>query len=189
MKNLEPAITILVLFVVAGSVFATPSEVPAKSLATIQNIFDSVYDNLAIISDGYWHRGQYPEYVRAARFMAELCPSCIEPYTSGAWLMESLERHDESVAFYNLALERNPKNCSLMHDYALFLFRHKKYERAKPILEEAVAEDCSWESWHLLAHCYERLGRKKDSIDVWESILRKWPENETAAINLKRLKD
>ena len=42
-------------------------------------------------------------------------------------------------------------------------------------------------SYRILAHSYERLGRFKDSKRVWEAYLQVHPEDETAKKNLQRV--
>lgn len=178
------AATVLVA-VLPSSASSAPPRGPAE---VIQAIYDRILEKLDARADADWHTGEFARYVRLARLMAELCPTCEETYTNGAWLMESLERHDEAVAFYRLGISRNPKSAYLHYDLAHFLFRHDRFAEALPYAQEATRAGDIWVSWHLLAHTYEALGRLDEAIETWEADLKKWPNDEPAKQNLRRLR-
>jgi len=167
--------------------FAAEATPPTRSSQVIQAIYDRVLEDLEVRNDRHWHNGEFAAHVRISRLMAELCPTCEDVYTNGAWLMESLERHDEATAFYELGLSRNPKSCDMHYDFAQFLFRHDRASEALPHARESVRLSCTWHSWHLLAHIYEHLGRRDDAIKTWKDAIKRFPDDDVAKRNLERL--
>ena len=185
--RIRTLVILLSLAAVAGRGLAAPASPPPATLQLLDYVYTCVIDSLDARNDEHWHAGEYAEHVRIARLIAEICPDCEDVYANDSWLMESLERHDEGVAFLKLGISRNPESCDLHFELTQFLFRHKRYAEALPYAEAGVRLNCSWHSWHLLAHVYERLGRHQDAINTWKKTIEKWPDDEPAKANLKRL--
>jgi len=188
-RNLKFLVFLPVFMAVAAQTSSAPptDSPPPETLRLVQDVYSGVVDELNVRNDLHWHAGKYAEYVRICRLVAEIYPECEDAYSGGAWLMESLNRHDEGVAFLRLGISRNPKSCDLQFELAYFLFRHNRFTDALPYAEEGAHLDCSWHSWHLLAHTYERLGRREDAIKTWRNTIEKWPDDGAAKANLERL--
>ena len=178
---------VTLLAAASRSLCAPAHSPPPDTLRLMDYVYARVIDRLDARNDEHWHAGEYAEHVRIARLIAEICPDCEDVYADDSWLMESLERHDEAIAFMKLGISRNPESCDLRFELTQFLFRHKRYAEALPYGEAGVRLDCSWHSWHLLAHVYERLGRREDAINTWKKTIEKWPDDGAAKENLKRL--
>lgn len=156
--------------------------------ATATAVLDRVVADLWAHSDGYFHDGDYETASRVGRLCVRLDPNYIEAVTTVAWLLrQGLSRPEEAKAMLYRGIEANPGNYEVYFDLGMLYYDLKQYAQAERYVGEAVKHNAPPPVHHMLAHCYERLGRKADALRVWRATVEKFPKDMAARHNLQRM--
>lgn len=99
-----------------------------------------------------------------------------------AYNLQKLGEIKESIEAYKMALKLNPKDSQAAIEYALILYKEKKYAEAANILKNHLEKSSEFlGGWLLLAKCYEKTGDMKGAISIYRLIYEKIdPGNEIA---------
>jgi tetratricopeptide (TPR) repeat protein len=165
--------------------------IPQDSRNMLEDVLTRTRDLLWEKTDEFWHEGYLARCAAMCRLLTEFDPTDIEAYSNGAWLMSSLDREDEALAYLEQGLSFNLDRYDMYSELGQFYFRRKNYEKAVEYYEKAVKfSDCPIVIWHQLAHSYERSGDIPEAIKIWEHIMTLDPKDEDTVIerNLNRLK-
>ncbi len=167
---------------VEGSFFVLHRSHPVSEVA------DRAVSIMWSIGDYCWHEGFHYQLIRIARACVEVDPSFSEAYESGSWLLDSYGFTEEAESLLRLYLERNRDRYDPYYELGWFLFRKGRVEEAVPLLEKAVSFDHPPIIEHTLAHAYEKSGRLRDALSVWESKLKRFPKDPVAQRQSARLR-
>lgn len=164
-------------------------QIPADSLARLQDMFGRVTDILWDRSDDMFHEGCFDYAAAMFRLITEMDPTDTEAFGLGAWLMDSRNRPADALAFLRHGLSVNPTRYNMYDELGAYYYKKKDYKQASGYLEKAVAfDDCPVQVWHMLAHAYERSGSVEESIKAWEHVSLVSPDDPVVKLNLDRLK-
>lgn len=142
------------------------------------------------IGDYCWHEGFHFQLIRIQKACIELDPSFGEAYENAAWLLISYNRKDEALALLKRYLENNPNRYEPYYELGWFYYHWQKQPaEAIPWLEKAVRFPHPPIIEHTLAHAYERAGRLKDALAVWENKLKRYPGDPIAKRHVERLRE
>lgn len=142
------------------------------------------------IGDYCWHEGFHFQLIRIQKACIELDPSFGEAYENAAWLLVSYNRKDEALALLKRYLENNPNRYEPYYELGWFYYHWQKQPaEAIPWLEKAVRFPHPPIIEHTLAHAYERAGRLKDALAVWENKLKRYPGDPIAKRHVERLRE
>lgn len=142
------------------------------------------------IGDYCWHEGFHFQLIRIQKACIELDPSFGEAYENAAWLLVSYNRKDEALALLKRYLKNNPNRYEPYYELGWFYYHWQKQPaEAIPWLEKAVRFPHPPIIEHTLAHAYERAGRLKDALAVWENKLKRYPDDLIAKRHVERLKE
>lgn len=142
------------------------------------------------IGDYCWHEGFHSQLIRIQKACVELDPSFSEAYENAAWLLVSYNRKDEALRLLKRYLENNPNRYEPYYELGWFYFHwQKRPEEAIPWLEKAVSFPHPPIIEHTLAHAYERAGRLKDALAIWEKKLKRFPDDPIAKRHSERLRE
>ena len=136
-----------------------------------------------------WHKGEYNHIINLYRMVVAAHPQDIDAYENAGWLLWSMNRDDEALAFYQQGLRANPNKADMYEDIGqLYANRKKDYQTGIRYLEKAYAlPGGNPMRGHALAHAYEHAGRNADALKVWTRLARN-PNDGAARHNLARLK-
>lgn len=160
----------------------------APDARRMDRIWAACGSRMARQCDAWFEDGDYPKSVQLLRIRREMFPNDYEIATDLGWLLESMERWDEALAVYSRYRLQNPKDPDRAFPEANLFFQKRQYEKVPPLLEPTIAERPHGNSYRLLAHSYERLGRLSDCIRVWEQYLKVNPNDGPAKANLERVR-
>jgi len=168
----------------------TKAETLKQAVTQADGITNRVVDKVWEQTDEYWHHGDYNRIVALIRFIVEADPTFYEAYGNGAWLLWSMGDTKNADEFLEYGIARAPQKWVLQYEMGFHLYNTKRYAAALPYLEKALKypKGAGWPPWHTLAHCYDRLGQTKKSLQTWEYIVRTYPNDAVAKPNLARLR-
>lgn len=149
---------------------------------------DQAVDILWLMSDRYWHVGDYENVIRMHRASVTLDPHFVEAYSVAGWILDSMDRTEEAIALLKEGWKHNQHTYQLAFDLSYIYSRHKNYKEAVKWLERAVQRPGPFWVRHALAHAYEKLGRWKDALKVWEQRLKEEPNNPVVRRNYERVR-
>ncbi len=182
---------VLIALVLLGSpvVADTVRDVPAKSYDLITETLGRMDEILWEKTDVFFHRGNYERAIATLKLVAENDPFDVEAYSLAAWLMDSKGRKSEATDYLKLGLARNPTRYRLYTELGRMYFFDKDYATAVGYFASAVKQiDCPDLIWHSLAHAYERSGNLEKSLETWEVMLKREPDDPAVTNNLNRVK-
>jgi tetratricopeptide (TPR) repeat protein len=149
---------------------------------------DQAVDILWLMSDRYFHVGDYESAVRMHYGSIALDPHFVEAYSVAAWLLDSMDRTEEALSLLENGFKLNRSSYQLPFDIGFILTRHKKFEEAVKWYEIASALPGPFWVKHALAKAYERVGRLEDALRVWRDRLNEAPEDAVVKHNYERVK-
>lgn len=161
---------------------------PPESCDTAEKTFAQAADVLWVLTDPYWHQGDYESCIRLGCAATFVDPSHVEAWTSTAWLVWSKGRTPEAERLYQAAIEANPRDYQSFYEYGFHFYRLKQYHRAAALLKKASALPGPHYVPHLYAHALERSGQVQACLAVWEQLLEEEPNNPVVKNNHERVK-
>jgi tetratricopeptide (TPR) repeat protein len=168
-------------------VFADPAS-GGYSETQAQGISMAIQDRLWQRTDYWFGNGSYQRSIKEDRLITEADPHFLEPYATGAWLMDSLGHKADAEDYYALGAARNPDRSYAWFNLAFFYFSSlKDYPRAIKTFQLAVnSPDSDINDWRMLAHSYEKNNQLNDAIVVWQKLHQIYPLNSVVLLNLNR---
>lgn len=151
-------------------------------------IVDNAINLMWSIGDFCWHEGYHFQLIRIAKACTELDPTFGEAYEGAVWLLGSYGRDEEALKLLKSYLKHNPNRYEPYYELGWFYHQRRRYEEAVPWLEKAVQFPHPPIIEHTLAHAYERSGRPKDALRVWENKLKRFSDDLVAKRHYERLK-
>ena len=156
--------------------------------AVADEILSGVVDDLWGQTDEHFHEGEYNHVVNLSRVIAQAEPQRVEAYANGAWLLWSMTRNDEAIAFLKQGLNANPHSYYMYDELGAHYFLHLHDPKtAIPYYEKAVAFACPYATLHSLANCYEKTDQWAKSVEVWKRAA-KFKDDRLAPVRLERAK-
>jgi tetratricopeptide (TPR) repeat protein len=167
----------------------TTAKATNNPMARVDAITNGIVDELWERSDKFWHDGDYYRILALIRVCVEADPEFIEAYSSGGYLLWSLQdvKGADEILLYGTqkAKDKGPVYFELGAHYT----RTKRDKEAAPVLEKALAlGEGHYDAYSVLANCYRRLGMLEQSLQVWEKAIKKHPEMGAAKVNRDRVK-
>lgn len=153
----------------------------------VDRVWQALHARLERQNDYWFDKGEFPKTVQLLKFGADFFPTDGELVTNLGWMLENIDRYDEALAVYVRYKNDNPADKDSAWPEANFYFARKAYAKVIPLLEPTISKDPHANSYRTLAHSYERLNMLNDSKRIWETYLKKHPEDLTAKQNLDRV--
>lgn len=139
-------------------------------------------------ADYWFEKGDFPRAIAALSVLFNLNPHGYEEATDLGWMLENVQRLDEALAVYVRYTRENPDDPDRGLPEADFYFRQKLYSRVPALLESGVATKRAHpNSYRVLAHAYDRMGRFRDSLRIWDLLVADHPEDAAAKVNRDRV--
>ncbi len=159
----------------AAGVGAAPTAAQQQRQAS--GIVSGVVDTLWNQTDTYWHGGDYPRIVALDRIITEADPQFLEAYSNGGWLMDSLGRTQDALAYYTLGTRNNPHAEYAYWNLGFFYFTTAHdYPAAARAFRHAVQQpDADLRDWKMLAHSYEKAHDWNLAVSIWEQTRARYP--------------
>jgi tetratricopeptide (TPR) repeat protein len=137
--------------------------------------------------DRWFEDGDFPRCIQILRVMHELDPADYEITTDLGWMLGNIERKDEELALYQAYRLAYPNDPEAAYPEAEFYYFRKEYDKVPAILESTIAKKPHANSYRILAHSYEKLGKLADSLRVWDVYLALHPEDLMGKNNRDRV--
>src|SRR2546421_6460270 len=80
----------------------------ASGSATVDSMANRVFNNLRVVSDMHWHKGEYCHLVNLNRMVLAAMPHEVDTWGSTGWILWSLDRDPEALALYESGIKANP---------------------------------------------------------------------------------
>lgn len=135
----------------------------------VEAILDEAVLDLWHQADEHWHQGEYNHIINICRVVAASRPNMMDAYANAGWLLWSMNRDEEAVAFYEQGLKANQDSYGMYDELGFYFFHRKKdYPRAIGYYERAVTfKDVQPFTLHMLANAYERTHQFAKAEKVW----------------------
>lgn len=150
-------------------------------------IWDSVHAQLETQIDVWFEKGEFPKIVQLLRVQNQFVPSDYEVATNLGWMLENIEQWDEALSVYVRFRKQNPTDPDSAYPEAHFYFGKKAYAKIPPLLEPTIAKNPQPNAYRTLAHSYERMKLYADSKRIWETYLKRFPDDGAAKVNLAKV--
>lgn len=137
--------------------------------------------------DIWFKNGDFPRCVQLLNFRAKLFPSNYVISTDYGWMLENIDEAPRALQEYVRFRKQNPADPDGAYPEANYYFMRKQYDRVPPLLEPTLAKRPHPNSYRLLAHSYERLGKLSESARTWRALLARTPDDGAAKNNLSRV--
>src|SRR5262245_56509745 len=179
-------LTILMVAAVAGASQAA-DPIKGQEQVRMKTIWNAVYMRMTRQEDAWYDKGEFPKIIHLLRFHNGLEPDNYDVATNLGWMLENVQNWDEALAVYVRYKKLNPKDPDSPFPEANFYFMKKAFAKVPPLLEPSIAKKPHPNSYRILAHAYEKLRMLSDSKRVWETYLKRFPDDGAAKVNLNRV--
>lgn len=176
---------------VLGAVALAPSAWAEPDPTRVAEIWGYAQSRIEQQNDAWFDDGEFPMVIQALRMQIEIVPEDYEVSTNLGWMLENVQNYDAAQSVYERFLKDNPNDPDGALPLAQFYFLRRKdqLDKIPPLLDKVVLRDPPPHpnAFRILAHSYERIGKIKESRDVWALLISKNPSDEAAKANLRRV--
>lgn len=134
------------------------------------------------IADTYYAKGDADSAFIYYNKSLELDPDNLLALNNCAYHMACTEKDlDKALTMIERVVKENPESATSLDTYAWVLFKMKNYEKAKEIIDGALANDDDGGSAEVLEHAgdiYFMSGDPEKAVMFWEQALEKNPDND-----------
>jgi Flp pilus assembly protein TadD len=148
---------------------------------------DFVMDLMAGQIDKLWHGGKWEDCIRLTRQTIELDPHDTEAWTDLGWVLANMNRDAEAIEAYRAGIRANPGNFDIYQQFGLLYDRRHKYNEAVEQFRKAAANGAPRAWQHMVPRTLEKAGRKQEALDEWRALLKRFPNEQAAQKEIKRL--
>ena len=148
---------------------------------------DALVDLLWANTEGHWHNGRWNEAIRLCRQIVQVDPHFVEAYNGAAWMLWSMDQDEAAVELYEAGVAANPDTYEIYHDFGMYYFHEKDYEKAVEQFRKSVEADAPAYNQHMLPNCLERAGRAQEALEEWRALLKRFPDDPIAPRHIRTL--
>lgn len=187
------------LFCTLAMACSAQPEEPKTSLAKpkpletgrLGEIFSGYQDRMSDQIDNDFEEGDFPRIINLLKVQADIDRQGYETWTDLIWMLGNVELYDEQIATARQFREFNPTSSDAWYPEAEIYFIKRSSLKVIPIMEEALKLPGKHHpnSYRILALSWNRLGFKSEAIRIWETMLKAYPNDERARVQLERLKN
>ena len=128
-------------------------------------------DSLYRAADAAFDRGDMDEAIRLYQEVIKQQPDSVAARANLGVALAHAGRYPDAIVQYNQALKLAPDNASLLLDLALAWYKQAFFDKAAVELEKLrKMHPENKQSLYLLADCYLRLGRDRDTVALLQPI-------------------
>ncbi|MCM8776979.1 MAG: hypothetical protein NC905_01770 [Candidatus Omnitrophica bacterium] len=158
----------------------------ALDLCSYPSVREGVIDLLYLYLDELWHRGEYSKIFPVLKLITTISPKDVEAWTIGGWFLIngiapklSTKEKDRIVSyaieFMEEGIKANPEDERLYMELAMYYYTMKDYNKVLHYIENVEPSYPSYHFFHLKAHTYQKTGKIKEAIEVWERVKKDFP--------------
>lgn len=153
-------------------------------------LWSSYQDRMANQIDHDFEEGDFPKIIQLLKVQADMNRQGYETWTDLIWMLGNVEQFSEQIATARQFRNYNVKNPEAWYPEAEIYFIKRSFVKVIPIMEEAIKLEgpIHPNTYRILANSWTRLGFKSEAIRVWEMLLKRYPNDERARVQLERLK-
>ena len=173
--------SLLAFLFLVTSLTAQAAPPPPRQQIQANGIVSSVVDKLWDQTDAYWHAGDYPRIIALDRVITEADPQFLEAYSNGGWLMDSLGRTQDALAYYTLGTRNNPHSEYAYWNLGFLYFStvHDYPAAARAFRSAVQQKDSDLNCWKMLAHSYEKAGQWDEAVATWQQTRARYPHGRS----------
>ncbi|MCM8829414.1 MAG: hypothetical protein NC824_00205 [Candidatus Omnitrophica bacterium] len=188
---------ILLSLLIISTPFASEIEISlphqaALDLCSYPSVKEGVVDLLYVYLDNLWHRGRYDRIFPVLKLITSISPAEVEAWVLGGWFLingiapklsgkQKGKVIDYAIEFMKKGIEANPQDERLYMELAMYYYTMKDYNKALHYIEKIEPLSPSYHFFHLKAHTYQKTGKIKEAIEVWEKVKVLFPEMKDIA--------
>lgn len=165
----------------------TPAEQSLMTDSRVDAIFEAADVRLRRQGDAWFEYGDYPRVVQLLKKRFAMWPTDFEVATDLGWMQENIQEDAAALETYRQFRRNAPLDPDSAYPEASYYYRHRDWARVPPLIEPTLAGKPHGNSWRILAHSYDRMGRLGDSERVWRAYIAVNPTDEAAKRNLERV--
>lgn len=162
---------------------ADKDRTPAR-MAVIET---AIHNRFVDQSDQWFEDGDFPRIIQLLWIEYEANPKDYEAATDLGYMLQNVEQYDKALAVYVRFRTENPNDPDAPWPEANFYFSKKAYAKVPPLLERSITRKPHPNSYRILAHAYDRMGLFADAKRIWETYLKRFPSDETAKAQLRKV--
>lgn len=164
-----------------------PSNPPkGSSQLQVTGMINAVVDGLWDTGDRYFHDGDYVRVISLCRICVEADQSFDEAYSSAGYLLWSMGENGSAEALLEYGTRRSKNPGALNSEMGMQLFRTNNHAAALPYLKKATQlGGVEVSTFATLGHCYTKLKKYDEAVQVWKQIVAKFPSFPAGPKNLR----
>lgn len=166
------------------------SKVPEGNSPGATRIMEAAYWRMNQQKDAWFEDGDFPAAIALLSVEVNWRPYDYQAVTDLGWMYGNIERKDLELTTYILFKERYPKDPEAYYPEAEFYYKLRKYSQVINVLEPTVLmpKKPHANTYRILAHSYDRVGRYQDSLRIWDLYLALEPDDAAAKLNRDKVK-
>jgi len=153
-------------------------------------LWSAYEDRLSSQTDHDFDQGDFPRIIQLLKVQTDMDRQGYERWTDLIWMLGNVEQYAGQIAAARQFRNYNLSNPEAWYPEAEIYFIKRAFAKVIPIMEEAIKLNgpIHPNSYRILATSWTRLGFKTEAKRVWEIMLKRYPDDERAKVQLDRLK-
>lgn len=151
-------------------------------------VWIAAHDRITPQKDKWFDDGDYPRCIQLLRIEHELYPHDYTTTTDLGWMLGNVEEPDQELALYKAYRLAYPKDPEAAYPEGEFYYMKKKFDLVPAIIAPTLGKKPHPNSYRILAHAYERLGKYAEAKAVWEKLIADYPDEPAIARTRGELK-
>jgi len=153
-------------------------------------IWNTAHNRIVPQMNNWFNDGDFPRCIQLLRIMHDLDPHDYTTTTDLGWMLGNVELPDQELELYQEYRQAYPKDPEAAYPEGQFYFLKKQYAKVPGIIAPTLELKPHPNSYRILAHSYESLGKLAEAKAVWEKLIADYPHEQaiaTSRLNLKRV--
>lgn len=160
-----------------------------NSRGRAEAIYERYIDRLYELVDLNFHGGNFHEVIRLQTVLKGIAPDDAQLHQDYVWMLGNIEKHEDALR-EAIAFRKDHPNILDGYLTEAMIYRTRNLPQRIPALLEPILDKADHQNYFvLLAWAYEKIGLLKEAIRVHELRVKKNLGAETAALNIKRIKE
>jgi len=189
-RTLRIGLLLAAVVLAPGAYAGTKHRVRPNRSVAVQRRIDMALDKIITQIDVQWHAGDYDSVCSLYETALTLDPKYLDGWVTYGWfLWAACDRPEQAMKVLQQGLAHLPNEWQMYDGIGQLEYHRGRFLSAAQWAAKAIGRKAPWTAWHFRAHCLEYAGERVKCVALWKEIVKRFPDDGAAKLNLKRVNE